>query len=189
MFLIVGLGNPGELYRKTRHNAGFMAVDFISNCHKLIWTHKSKFNADITSGNIDNYKVVFCKPTTFMNLSGNAVLPVMSYYKIELKRLIVIHDDIDLEFGKIKCKIGGGSGGHNGLKSIDEKLGVSYYRVRIGIGKPDRQNSEVTNYVLNNFSDGELSILDSKYEIIAQNIHLLLASELEKFKLQVSKEG
>ena len=91
MFLIVGLENPGELYKKTRHNVGFMAVDFISNRHNFIWSRKSKFNADITSGNIGGHKVVLCKPTTFMNLSGKAVLSVMSYYKIKTTKLVVIH--------------------------------------------------------------------------------------------------
>lgn len=188
MFLIVGLGNPGELYKKTRHNAGFMAVDFISNRYNFIWSHKSKFNTDVASGNIDDYKIVLCKPTTFMNLSGNAILSVMSYYKIERKKLIVIHDDIDLDFGKIKCKIGGGSGGHNGLKSIDETIGSDYCRIRIGIGRPDHPNSDVSNYVLGNFSDAELLSLYNKHEIISQNVNLLLSFELEKFKAQVSKD-
>jgi PTH1 family peptidyl-tRNA hydrolase len=188
MFLITGLGNPGELYKKTRHNVGFMAVDFISSRHKFIWSHKSKFNADITSGNIDDQKVVVCKPTTFMNLSGNAILPVMSYYKIDRKRLIVIHDDIDLDFGKVKCKIGGGSGGHNGLKSMDETIGPDYCRIRIGIGRPDRQNADVSNHVLGNLSDAELLVLCNKYDIISQNINLLFSFELEKFKTQISKD-
>ncbi len=188
MFLIVGLGNPGELYKKTRHNAGFMAVDFISNRHNFIWSSKSKFNADITSGNIGGHKVVLCKPTTFMNLSGKAVLSVMSYYKIETTKLVVIHDDIDLDFGRVKCKVGGGAGGHNGLKSIDETIGPDYYRIRVGIGKPDRQSSYVSDYVLSNFSDSEILILYNKYDIILQNINLLLSSKLEEFRTQISKD-
>ena len=188
MFLLVGLGNPGEIYRKTRHNAGFMAVDFISNRYNFIWNHKSKFNADIALGSIENYKTVFCKPTTFMNLSGNAVLPVMSYYKIERSQLIVIHDDIDLEFCKVKCKFGGSNGGHNGLKSIDEKLGQDYYRIRIGIGRPVTNGSGIANYVLTNSSDTELLALYKKYETILKNIHLLFSSELENFKIQISQD-
>lgn len=188
MFLLVGLGNPGEIYRKTRHNAGFMAVDFMSNRYNFIWNYKSKFNADVALGNIENYKTVFCKPTTFMNLSGNAVLPVMSYYKIERSQLIVIHDDIDLELGKVKCKFGGSNGGHNGLKSIDQKLGQDYYRIRIGIGRPVPQNLSIASYVLGNFLDLELLILYKKYEIILENIQLLFSAELEDFKIQISKD-
>lgn len=187
MFLFVGLGNPGELYKKTRHNVGFMAVDFISNRYNFIWNYKTKFNADLAIGKIANYKTVFCKPATFMNLSGNAVLPVMSYYKIERSQLIVIHDDIDLEFGKVKCKFGGSNGGHNGLKSIDQKLGQDYYRIRIGIGRPTHCSSNIANYVLTDFSDTELVVLYKKYEIILKNLHLLLSSEVENFKTQISK--
>ena len=188
MFLIVGLGNPGELYKKTRHNAGFMAVDFISNRHDFIWSNKSKFNADITSGNIGDYKVVLCKPNSFMNLSGRSVLSVMSYYKIESKKLIVIHDDIDLDFGKVKCKIGGGSGGHNGLKSIDEIVNPNYYRIRLGVGRPDHNNSHVADYVLSNFSNSELLVLHGKFDNIVQNLNLLFLSRLEEFKTQIAKD-
>ncbi len=186
MFLIVGLGNPGDLYKSTRHNAGFMAVDFISNRHNFIWSRKSKFNADITSGNIESHKVVLCKPNTFMNLSGRAVLSVMSYYKIESKNLIVIHDDIDLDFGKVKCKIGGSAGGHNGLKSIDGIIDPNYYRIRIGVGRPDHNNSQVSDYVLSNFSNSELIVLHNKFDNILQNINLLFLSRLEEFRIQIA---
>lgn len=185
MFLIVGLGNPGDNYEKTRHNAGFMAVDFISSRHNFSWTHKSKFNADIATGIIRDYKIVLCKPITFMNLSGNAVLPLMSYYKILRNNIIVIHDDIDLELGELKCKIGGSSAGHNGLKSIDGVIGPDYCRIRIGVGKPERDRVNTADYVLGRFSNEELLFLQQKYEIISQNIELLFAFELEKFKKQI----
>jgi PTH1 family peptidyl-tRNA hydrolase len=185
MFLIVGLGNPGNLYERTRHNAGFMAVDFISNRHNFSWSHKSKFNSDIATGVIGERKTVLCKPTTFMNLSGNAVASLISYYKIEHKNLIVIHDDIDLDLGELKCKIGGSSAGHNGLKSIDEHIGNDYLRVRIGVGKPDRQHISTSDYVLSRFGSDELLLLESKYQIIAQNIELLFTHEIERFKGQI----
>ncbi len=177
MFLIVGLGNPGELYKKTRHNSGFMAADFVSSRHNFTWNHKPKFNADVASGVIDGHQVILCKPSTFMNLSGNAVLSIMSYYKIEHNKLIVIHDDIDLELGKLKCKLGGSSGGHNGLKSIDKAIGPNYHRIRIGVGRPDSKHAYIADYVLGNFSDSDLLVLYEKYDIIMQNITLLLSSE------------
>jgi len=189
MFLIVGLGNPGNIYKKTRHNAGFMAVDFISNRHNFIWSNKSKFNADITSGSIGDYKLVLCKPNSFMNLSGRAVLSIMSYYKIESKKLIVIHDDIDIDFANIKCKIGGSSGGHKGLKSIDEVIDSNYYRIRLGVGRPDYNRENVADYVLSNFSDSELNILDNNCKNIAENINFLFSSGLEEFKKQIAKNG
>lgn len=185
MFLIVGLGNPGGFFRKNRHNAGFMALDFFSTFKNCIWKHKIKLNADIANSNIKTFKVVLCKPTTFMNLSGKAVLLAMSYYKIKQENLIVIHDDIDLLFGKIKCKLGGSNGGHNGLKSIDEKVGYNYYRVRIGIGRPSF-TSDIASYVLTDFSKAELFFLYKKYEVIFKNIHFLLSSDLENFKKKIS---
>lgn len=185
MFLIVGLGNPGDNYEKTRHNAGFMAVDFISSRHNFSWSHKAKFNADVATGAIGDHKIVLCKPTTFMNLSGNAVLPVMSYYKILRKNIIVIHDDIDLDLGELKCKIGGSAAGHNGLKSIDGVIGPDYCRVRVGVGRPDRDRVNTSDYVLGRFSNEELLFLQHKYETISQNIELLLAFELETFKAQI----
>ena len=186
MFLIAGLGNRGERYKQTRHNVGFMAADSISKCYNFTWNHKPKFSADITSGNIDKHKVVICKPATFMNLSGVAILAIMSYYNIELKNLIVLHDDIDLDLGKIKCKTGGSNAGHNGLKSIDEKVGRDYFRVRIGIGRPNNNKMSIANYVLSDFFSEELEIIYNKCKVITQSISLLLASEMEKFQFQVN---
>ena len=183
MFLIIGLGNPGDLYLKTRHNAGFSAIDVISDDYKLSWNHKLKFNAYIANGIIGDYKVVMCKPTTFMNLSGNALLPIISYYKIERKNIIVIHDDIDLDLGAIKCKIGGGAAGHNGLKSIDNTIGQDYCRIRIGVGRPQDRRVDIADYVLGRFSNDDLSLLEKKYNTISQNIELLLDRQFEKFQL------
>lgn len=186
MFLVVGLGNPGDLYKKTRHNAGFMAVDFISDRHNFLWAHKNKFNAEIATGIWEGHKVILCKPVTFMNLSGNAVLPLMTYYRLKPENIIVIHDDIDLEFGKLKCKIGGSSGGHNGLKSIDNTIGVNYYRLRVGVGGPNRAYQDTSTYVLGNFSNEEIQGLESKFETITTNLPLLFEFKLEKFKSQLN---
>ena len=131
--LVVGLGNPGAEYAITRHNVGFMAVDALAGADAK-W--KSEKNALTSTANIDGRRVIFAKPQTFMNLSGNAVLALMTFYKIPLENLIVIHDDMDLPVGKLREKIGGGSAGHNGIRSIDANVGNEYRRIRIGIGHP-----------------------------------------------------
>ncbi len=186
VFFIVGLGNPGNIYEKTRHNAGFMAVDFISNNHNFSWNHKSKFNADIANGLIGENKVILCKPCTFMNLSGNSVAQLVSYYKINISNLIVIHDDLDLPLSKLKCKIGGSSGGHNGLKSIDSHLGPNYLRIRIGVGRPDSIKINIADYVISNFLEQELTILQQKYRLIEENINLLFERKIDEFKTRIS---
>ena len=142
--LIVGLGNPGSDYVQTRHNIGFMVVDVLIKQLNAIAVTKSSFLGE-------TYKTpnhFLLKPQTFMNLSGDSVIKVKNFYKQE--QVVVIHDDLDLPFGSLRFKLGGGHGGHNGLKSIDSKIGKEYIRVRMGIGKPEHKG-EVTSYVLGNF--------------------------------------
>src|SRR5690349_20387801 len=122
MKLLVGLGNPGAEYEKTRHNIGFMAVDAIAHRHNFL-PPKLKFRSEIREGLIDGHKILIQKPLTYMNLSGNAVQELCQFYKIPLAEVIVFHDELDLAFGKIKMKQGGGNSGHNGLKSLDSHLG------------------------------------------------------------------
>ena len=131
--LVVGLGNPGTEYVNTRHNVGFMAVDAIAGAD-VAW--KKEKNALTYATNIDGRRVIFVKPQTYMNNSGVAVLGLMTFYKVPLENIIVIHDDMDLKIGELREKIGGGSAGHNGIKSIDSNVGRDYRRVRIGIGHP-----------------------------------------------------
>lgn len=131
--LVVGLGNPGAQYARTRHNVGFMAVTAMAGADA---TWKKEKNALTTTRNVGGRRVIFAMPQTFMNLSGDAVGPLMAFYKIPLENLIVIHDDMDLPVGKMREKIGGGSAGHNGIKSIDAAVGNEYRRIRIGIGHP-----------------------------------------------------
>ncbi|RXJ67745.1 aminoacyl-tRNA hydrolase [Halarcobacter ebronensis] len=155
MYLIVGLGNIGEKYQLTRHNVGFLVVDKMIKNLSSSNINKSNFKADV-------FKVgynLFAKPKTYMNLSGEAVIAIKEYYKIDIENIIVIHDDLDLPFGTVKFKIGGGHGGHNGLRSIDSHIGKEYIRVRIGIGKP-LNKEDVSNYVLSNFSKEELNKLE-----------------------------
>ena len=131
--LVVGLGNPGAEYVNTRHNVGFMAVDSFAGADAA-W--KKEKNAMTCAMTIDGRRVIFVKPQTYMNNSGVAVLALMTFYKVPLENIIVIHDDMDLKIGEVREKIGGGSAGHNGIKSIDANVGRDYKRVRIGIGHP-----------------------------------------------------
>ena len=135
MFLIVGLGNPGAEYAATRHNIGFMTADYLHEKYNFS-PFKSKFDGLIAEGKINNEKVLLLKPQTFMNLSGNSVVKAANFYKILPQNVIVIHDDMDLPVGKLKAKIGGGAGGHNGLKSIDAAITPNYNRIRIGVCHP-----------------------------------------------------
>ena len=150
MTLFVGLGNPGSQYEETRHNIGFKVIDKLVNDFKARDISKNSFHGQLYRSTHS----FFLKPNTYMNLSGKSVLPVKQFFKIELENVIVIHDDIDLPFGALRFKKGGGHGGHNGLKSIDELLGKEYIRVRIGVGKPEHR-SQVADYVLHTFSNEE----------------------------------
>ena len=155
MHLIVGLGNIGEKYQLTRHNIGFLVIDEMIKNLNTSNINKSNFKADVFKSAYN----LFVKPKTYMNLSGEAVIAIKEYYKIDLENIIVIHDDLDLPFGTVKFKIGGGHGGHNGLKSLDSYIGKDYIRVRVGIGKP-LNKEDISNYVLSNFSKEELNKLE-----------------------------
>jgi len=150
MWLIVGLGNPGKKYEYTRHNIGFLTVDHLIGQTEARSLSSSSFHGELFKSS----DLLFLKPTTFMNRSGISVQAVKQFYKIELDNIIVIHDDLDLPFGALRFKQGGGSGGHNGLKSIDEMIGRDYMRVRMGIDKPIYK-SQVADYVLSPFSEEE----------------------------------
>ena len=173
MFLVVGLGNPGEEYAKTRHNIGFMAADEIHSRYTFT-PYKNKFDGLLAEGVIDGEKVLLLKPQTFMNLSGNSVIKVASFYKIAPENIIVIHDDKDLALGKLKAKKGGSAGGHNGLKSIDSHIGPEYNRIRIGAGSPKEHNTDTVSFVLSRFSKAEMEILEQKLEFVASTINELL---------------
>ncbi|MGD2188011.1 MAG: aminoacyl-tRNA hydrolase [Desulfobacterales bacterium] len=158
--LIVGLGNPGSEYEYTRHNAGFMAVDQLAG-EFGISVNKSKFDVRYGRGTIEGHEVMLAKPMAFMNLSGWPVQRLAAYFKIPSKDMIVIHDDIDLAFGRLKIKEKGGHGGHKGLKSIINAVGEDLFvRLRIGVGRSET-GSSVSNHVLRPFSDAESKLLDS----------------------------
>ncbi|MDX9813983.1 MAG: aminoacyl-tRNA hydrolase [Sulfurimonas sp.] len=170
--LLVGLGNPGAKYKNTRHNIGFMVVDEFVKKHNAL-----KINSP-TNGELFKYKNHYLlKPLTFMNLSGEAIGSVKNYFKVE--DIIIIHDDLDLPFGSLRFKKGGGHGGHNGLKSADLHISSEYIRVRMGIGKPEHK-SEVSSYVLSDFSLDEKQKLDEWIEKAVDSLEALLNTPLEK---------
>jgi len=146
--LFVGLGNPGSAYAKTRHNVGFMVIDELLNRYSHDTIKKIAFQGELFKIK-DHY---FLKPTTFMNLSGQSIAAVKKFYKID--DVVVIHDDLDLPFGAVRFKLGGGHGGHNGLKSTDSLISKEYVRVRVGIGRPEHKG-EVSSYVLGAYSDDQ----------------------------------
>ena len=155
MLLFVGLGNPTPNSENNRHNVGFKVIDSINKKFGLS-KQKPKFKGLLTTGNIQNKKIYAIKPLTFMNNSGICIRELLEYFKIDAENVIVFHDDLDIDFGKIKAKFGGSDAGHNGIKSIDKFIGKEYSRVRIGIGKPNNLIS-VSDYVLNDFNEDEIN--------------------------------
>ena len=157
MKVIIGLGNPGKKYEKTRHNIGFIVIDSLRK--KLnISDEREKFQALVSEKNIDGEKVIFLKPQTFMNLSGNSVIEIVNFYKLDSKKdIIVIYDDMDLPFGDIRIREKGSSGGHNGIKSIISHIGEEFIRIKCGIGAKEKGAIE---YVLGEFNQTEQKILD-----------------------------
>jgi peptidyl-tRNA hydrolase, PTH1 family len=177
MHLIVGLGNIGEKYQLTRHNVGFLVIDEMIKNLSTSNINKSNFKADVFKSGYN----LFVKPKTYMNLSGEAVYSIKEYYKIDMEDIIVIHDDLDLPFGTVKFKVGGGHGGHNGLKSLDANIGKEYIRVRVGIGKPQDKN-DVVNYVLGNFSKEELNKLEGIISHTISAIEALKSMPIDEVK-------
>lgn len=170
MILVVGLGNPGSQYKKTRHNIGFMLIDLLKT-EKFTDVSSAKFQGELFKFS----NLLLLKPQTFMNLSGSSVKAVNDFYKPE--RIIVIHDDLDLKLGAVKFKIGGGSGGHNGLKSIDALIGNEYERVRIGIGRGDK--ASVTSHVLSAFNDDESECLSKVLNYAKEAVLELIRSDID----------
>ena len=184
MKLFVGLGNPGERYKITRHNVGFMVLDKLIQKSTVEGWDK-KFDSFFNKIIIDQKSIILLKPLTFMNVSGHAVQKVKNFYGIDPNNIVIIHDDIDLELGKIKLKKGGGDGGHNGLKSIIKLIGSEFSRIRIGIGRPEKIN--VSSYVLNDFPEIEVSFLKKIIFKSCEGINLLIANEDEECRRLFSK--
>ena len=186
MILLVGLGNPTPDSNDNRHNVGFKIIDAINQKFGLS-KQKPKFKGLLTTGTIANKKVYAIKPLTFMNNSGICIRELIEYFKIEAEDVIVFHDDLDLEFGKIKAKIGGSSAGHNGIASIDKFIGKDYSRVRIGIGKP-KNNIEISDYVLQNFDEDESAGIEKISKNITDSISILVEKKLDLFSSTVNNK-
>ena len=186
MLLFVGLGNPTPDSENNRHNVGFKIIDSINKKFSLS-KQKPKFKGLLTTGNIGTQKIYAIKPLTFMNNSGICIRELIEYFKIDSENIIVFHDDLDVEFGKIKAKFGGSSAGHNGIASIDKFIGKDYSRVRIGIGKP-KGSIEVADYVLQNFDEDELSEIEKITENITSSITILIEKKLDLFSSTVNNK-
>ena len=186
MLLFVGLGNPTPGSQDNRHNLGFKIIDSINQKFSLS-KQKPKFKGLLTTGNIANNKVYAIKPLPFMNSSGICIRELLEYFKIEAENVFVFHDDIDIDFGKIKAKLGGASAGHNGISSIDKFIGKEYSRVRVGIGKPETKIS-VSDYVLNNFNDEEKIELEKITTNIIDSMPILIDKKLDLFSSTVNNK-
>ncbi len=172
MQLIVGLGNPGGKYQYTRHNIGYMAIDNIVSAQQD-YKIKKKFNSIIYETIIDKNRIILIKPETYMNNSGDAVSQIANFYKIDSKNILVLHDELDIPFGKIRIKSGGGNAGHNGLKSISKKIDNNYTRVRLGIGHPGNKEG-VNGHVMGNFTGSEKEKLNQILNYLTNNIYEIL---------------
>lgn len=191
MKLLVGLGNPGAQYSGNRHNIGFHTVDEIHTRHGFTpW--RDRFQGSVATGTIDGEKVTLLKPQTFMNLSGQSVGEAVRYFKIPVDDIIVFYDELDLVPGKIRVKTGGGSGGHNGIRSMDAHVGKDYQRVRIGIGHPGHKDL-VSRYVLSDFAKADSEWLEPLLSDMAKAVPTLLnegaASFMNKFALLQNRAG
>ena len=186
MILFVGLGNPSPDNEHNRHNIGFKIIDAINQKFSLS-KQKPKFKGLLTTGNIGNKKVYAIKPLTFMNNSGICIRELIEYFKIDPENVIVFHDDLDIDFGKIKAKFGGSSAGHNGIESIDKFIGKDYSRVRIGIGKPNGKNN-VVEHVLKDFDEDEKTELENISKNIISSLSILLDKKLDLFSSTVNNK-
>lgn len=181
MHLIVGLGNPGAEYAKTRHNAGFMLADLLAKRWRADWTNEKKFQSRIAKTERDGRRVVLCEPQTFMNLSGEAVGTLVKFYQVRPRsELVVAMDDADLPLGEIRLRPSGSSGGHHGLESIEQHLGSrEYARLRIGIGRKDGAR-EISGHVLGRLNASEMAVMEKVLARAAEQIECWLAHGLQK---------
>lgn len=178
MLLILGLGNPGDEYINTRHNLGFMFLDKVKKKFNFP-EYKEKFIGFLSNKKILNNNVLLLKPKTFMNLSGNSLEQVIKFYKLSIKNIIVIHDDLDLELAKIRIKQNGGHGGHNGIKNIISKIGNDFTRIKIGI-KSIHKISNTKDYVLGKFNKIEQKEIDSSLDKLTNNFDFIVQKEFVK---------
>ncbi|MFN4087517.1 MAG: aminoacyl-tRNA hydrolase [Alphaproteobacteria bacterium] len=184
MRLIVGLGNPGPAYVRHRHNIGFMAVDAIAGRHAFP-PFRQRFQGELSEGRLGGERVALLKPLTYMNESGRAVGAAARFYKLAPPDLVVLHDELDLQPGKVRVKQGGGAAGHNGLRSIDAHVGKDYWRVRLGIGHPGHPD-RVTGWVLNDFAKADAVWLEPLLDAIADAAPLIATGDTANFMNRVA---
>lgn len=186
MHLIVGLGNPGSRYARNRHNIGFMAVDAIARRHGFS-AFRNRFKGEVAEGSLAGERRLLLKPQTFMNVSGESVALAARFFKLAPEDIVVIHDEIDLRPGKLRVKRGGGTAGHNGLRSIDALIGPDFWRVRIGIGHPGVKEL-VQPYVLQNFPGDELADwVEPLIDAVAETAALLVSGAPDAFMSEVAR--
>jgi peptidyl-tRNA hydrolase, PTH1 family len=180
LYLIVGLGNPGGEYSRTRHNAGFLVAECLVDRWRAGWTFEKKFNARLARAERGESRVLLCEPQTYMNASGEAVSAVKDFYRIETNRLLVVVDDADLPLGHLRLRPGGSSGGHHGLESIEQHLGTrDYARLRVGIGRQDGAR-QITGHVLGRFSSTEAAVLDKVLTVASDQAQTWLEAGIQK---------
>jgi PTH1 family peptidyl-tRNA hydrolase len=178
--LVVGLGNPGAEYDKTRHNAGFWFIERLASQEGVVFSRESKFQSDVAKIQVAGQVVYILKPTTFMNRSGQSVASLASYFGVEPRDILVVHDELDLDPGKVRLKLSGGHGGHNGLRDIISQLGTKdFMRLRLGVGHPGSSN-KVLNYVLGRPSVGDRVLIDGAVDRSLRELGAILGGESQK---------
>lgn len=175
MWLIVGLGNPGKQYEGTRHNAGWIALDFIADEIGAEWREEKKWNSVVADGTLEGQKVLFVKPQNFMNVSGEAVQPIAAFYKIAPDNIIVVHDDLDFTTGVVKTQFDRSAAAHNGVQSVIDRLGTqTFHRVRIGIGP---KMNDAADFVLMRFTSEERTLIDAQLDNISDVVRKIVAAK------------
>lgn len=179
MYLIVGLGNPGKEYGNTRHNMGFKAIDKLA-CKLNVEVSKEKFKGMYGEAMIENEKVILLKPLTYMNLSGESIIEIVNFYKIDLEKIIVVYDDVDIDVGKFKIRKKGSAGSHNGMKSVVQNLSsTNFARIRVGIGKP-RVNEDLADYVLKKFSEEDKAQFERVVDEVSDAVLSIVTDGIDK---------
>ena len=181
IYLVAGLGNPGAEYARTRHNAGFMAVERFGSKFAANWKNEAKFQSRVARVEACGRRVILCEPQTYMNASGEAIAPLAAFYKVPVERMLVVVDDADLPFGQIRLRAEGSSGGHHGLESIEQHLGSRQFaRLRVGIGRTERAVREITGHVLGKFGADEAELLEKVLERTVAQVEVYLADGIQK---------